>query len=143
MVVKQIARDYEMFLNMRDASGMNANTPVVTHTYSYLQPRPKGTHVFGHQFHDGWVSIYLKDKGITDPGEQLDVAKRMLELHRDSVSTVTASNFLVVDTLKVLSTGGKPDTSLFFDEIHPNRKGFKKVGKYIRRKAKSEGVWPL
>lgn len=142
VVVRQIARDYKMFLNMRDASGLNSNTPVVTHVYSYLQPRPKGTHVFGHQFNDGWISIYLKDKGVTDPDDQLSVAKRMLELHRDSVSTVSANNFLVVDTLKVLSSGGKPDTSLFFDEIHPNRKGFEKVGKFIRKKAKDAGLWP-
>jgi lysophospholipase L1-like esterase len=142
VVVKQIARDYKMFLNMRDASGLNANTPVITHSYSYLQPRPKGTHAFGHQFNDGWISIYLNDKGITDPDDQLVITNKMLELFRDSLNSVIADNFLVADTLKVLSTGGKPDTSLFFDEIHPNRKGFDKVGKFIQRKAKAAGFWP-
>ena len=142
-VIKQIARDYKMFLDLRDASGLNAHTPVITHVYSYLQPRPVGTHVFGHQFNDGWISIYLNDKGITDPADQLRVAKRMLELYRDSVNSITASNFLVVDTLKVLMKQGVPDTSLFFDEIHPNREGFKKVGRFIKNKAKQANMWPV
>ena len=99
--------------------------------------------MFGHQFNDGWISIYLNDKGITDPANQLRVAKRMLELYRDSVNSITASNFLVVDTLKVLMKQGVPDTSLFFDEIHPNREGFKKVGQFIRNKAKKANMWPV
>lgn len=142
-VIKQIARDYKMFLDMRDASGLNARTPVVTHVYSYLQPRPIGTHVFGHQFNDGWVSIYLNDKGITKAEDQLRIARRMLELYRDSLLSITANNFLVVDTLKVLTRQGAPDTSLFFDEIHPNRKGFTMLGRYIRTKAKQANMWPV
>jgi lysophospholipase L1-like esterase len=141
-VIKQIARDYKMFLDMRDASGLNAHTPVITHVYSYLQPRPKGTHVFGHQFNDGWISIYLNDKGVTKAVDQLRIARRMLELYRDSLLSINANNFLVVDTLKVLTNQGVPDTSLFYDEIHPNRKGFDKVGKFIRTKARQANMWP-
>lgn len=141
-VIDQIKKDYEMFLSMRDQSQNNSTTPVITHVYSYLAPRPVGTHFFKWMFDEGWISIYLDDKGIIDQAEKNDIAVGMLDAFYDALSSINANYFLVVDTRTILSNNGRPDIDQFYDEIHPKSDGFKKVAKTIIYEAKAKNYWP-
>ena len=84
-----------------------------------------------------------EDKNISDPEEQGEIIKSMLRQFSLSLATLQDkfSNFLVVDTLNVLMKHKQPDISLFHDEIHPNKAGFKKVMSRIKSVAKKKGFW--
>ena len=142
--LKRINMHYENALNIISKSSINKNTPVVAHTYSYLQPRRIGTHLGPVTFNEGWIARYMEeDKNISDPEEQGEIIKSMLRQFSLSLATLQDkfSNFLVVDTLNVLMKHKQPDISLFHDEIHPNKAGFKKVMSRIKSVAKKKGFW--
>jgi hypothetical protein len=71
------------------------------------------------------------------------VVKTLLTRFRDAMQQLENEfpRFLLVDTLRTLSTSGKPDVSLFHDEIHPNLRGFRKVFRRIKRVARARNMW--
>jgi len=140
-----VVNGYSRFLKMRDTSSLNENTPVITHVYSYLTPREVGTHIGNIDFNKGWVKKHLKHQGIQDEEEQYEILVEMLDAFYRRVVKLEATfkNFMVVDTRKLLLKNGRPDISLWFDEIHPNIKGFKKITNHIRKAAQQRGLWNL
>lgn len=144
--VGSVSNGYDRFLHMRDNSVLNESTPVITHVYSYLTPREVGTHIGDIMFNKGWIKRHLKHQGIKDKDEQSDIVIEMLDsLYRHLVMVEKKyNNFLVVDTRNVLSKNGVPDVERWwYDEIHPNSEGFKKVTNHIRKKAIDSGLWNL
>ena len=139
-----VIKGYERFLNMRNTS-LNKDTPVITHVYSYLQPREVGTHVGPVMFNKGWIKVHLKHQGIKEEDEQYEIIQEMLDAFYRRLKKLESSysNFLVVDTRKLLLKQGIPDLSYWFDEIHPNTRGFKKIAKHIRKEAIDAGLWSL
>ena len=140
-----INRYYSNVLNVISrGSKRNKDTPVIAHTYSYLKPRRVGTYLGPIMFSEGWIARYMEEeKNIRDPKEQTEIIKAMLRQFASSLAKLQEkfSNFLVVDTLNVLSKNNAPDLNLFHDEIHPNREGFKKVMSRIKTVAKKKGFW--
>ena len=138
-----IAAGYRHFLQVKEQSARNRHAPVLTHTYSYLKPREVGTRIGPVMSGKGWVKIHLKHQGIKDKHEQYAIVVEMLDAFHRSIKPLEAefSSFLVVDTREVLLKQGKPNLSLWRDEIHPNSKGFRKLAKHIRRVARQEGLW--
>jgi hypothetical protein len=143
--ISDVAKGYERFLNLRNTSALNEETPIITHTYSYLQPREVGTHIGPMEFGNGWVKKHFKHQGVADPDEQYDIISGMLDALYRRLAMIESSyaNFLVVDTRKVLLKNGVPNLAWWYDEIHPNSQGFKRVAKYIRSTAQSAGLWNL
>ncbi|MCW9005882.1 MAG: hypothetical protein OQK70_11500 [Gammaproteobacteria bacterium] len=140
-----VVNGYSRFLKMRDTSSLNENTPVITHVYSYLTPREVGTHIGNIDFNKGWVKKHLKHQGIQDEDEQYEILVEMLDAFYRRVVKLEATfkNFMVVDTRKLLLKNGRPDLNLWFDEIHPNIRGFKKITKHIRKMAQQRDMWNL
>ena len=142
-VVDYLKRDYEQFIELRNNSRLNGATPIITHSYSRLKTRQKGTEAFGIKFNKGWLDVYLHDKGFTDQDEKNQIAAGMLSRFRRALGQIEADNFLVVNTLDVLlDEHNQPDERLFHDEIHPNDDGFEKVAKVIMQVAREAGFWP-
>ena len=142
-VVDYLKLDYERFIALRNNSQLNSATPVITHCYSRLMTRQKGTEAFGIKFNKGWLDVYLHDKGFTDQDEKNQIAGGMLTRFRRALEQIEAENFLVVDTLDVLLDASyQPDVALFHDEIHPNDAGFERVAKTIMQEAREAGYWP-
>lgn len=135
LMLSNIAKGYSRFLKMRDSSELNSSTPVLTHSYSYLQPRNVGTHIGPIKISGGWVKRHLSHLGIKDNDEQGEIINTMLDAFHDRVKEVEAcsKNFVVLDLRRLLLKNGRPDVSLWHDEIHPNAKGFKKIGRYINK----------
>ena len=144
-MLTDVVKGYTRFLNLRNDTDLNKDTPVVTHVYSYLQPREVGTHIGPIEFNKGWIKVHLKHQGIKDEDEQYEIVQEMLDGFYRRLKKLEAShtNFLVVDTRKVLLKQGTPDLNSWFDEIHPNTRGFKKIAKHIRKEAISAGLWSL
>lgn len=140
-----VVNGYSRFLKMRDTSSLNEKTPVITHVYSYLTPREVGTHIGSIDFNKGWVKLHLKHQGIKDEDEQYDILQEMLDAFYRRVVKLEKifNNFLVVDTRQLLLKNSQPDLNLWFDEIHPNIKGFKKITRHIRKVAQARGLWHL
>ena len=143
--MSDVVKGYSRFLKMRNSSALNEATPVITHVYSYLTPREVGTHIGNIDFNKGWVKKHLKHQGIRDEEEQYDILLEMLDAFYRRVIKLEKdfNNFLVVDTRKLLLKNGQPDINLWFDEIHPNIKGFKKITRHIRKTAQQRGLWNL
>ncbi|WP_133510707.1 hypothetical protein [Candidatus Thiosymbion oneisti] len=125
----------------------NEYAKVVTHCYSYLTPRPVSLPIppFGIQFGNGEIYRHLHGQGITDVDEMYDIVIYMLRYFRDQMKTLEDDhdNFVISDTLEVLlGPDGKPDMSLWYDEVHPNSKGFRLVATKIREDARARGCWP-
>lgn len=144
-MLSDVAKGYTRFLKLRNDTNLNKDTPVVTHVYSYLQPREIGTHIGPIMFDKGWIKVHLKHQGIKDEDEQYEIVQEMLDAfyRRLKKLETTHPNFLVADTRKVLLKQGMPDVNLWFDEIHPNTRGFKKIAKHIRKEAIAAGLWSL
>lgn len=142
--LRHIVADYRKILRVISRSTANRRTPVIAHTYSNLKPRKVGTHLGAIKFNRGWVARYMdEDKHISDEDEQQEIIKTLLTRFRDAMQQLENDfpRFLLVDTLRTLSTGGKPDVSLFHDEIHPNLRGFRKVFRRIKRVARDRKMW--
>lgn len=139
-MIDQVVQGYRRFLALRNQS-LNENTPA--HTYSYLTPREGGTHLGPIKFNKGWIKRHLKHQGIVEPAEQYDIVVAMLDAFYLRVSQLESefARFLVVDTRNLLIKSGAPDPALWFDEIHPNDKGFKKLAQHIRHVATLKGYW--
>ena len=87
--------------------------------------------------------IHLKHQGIRDDDEQYEIVTEMLDAFYRRVKKLEDefASFLVVDTRTLLSKQGVPNLDLWHDEIHPNKKGFRKLAKYIRKCAQEVEMW--
>ncbi len=143
MILSDVVDNYKNLIKLRNNSKINKKTPIVCHCYSYLKPRKVGTKLFGAMFGKGWVKQYLDRLDIPQSDQQAIIIA-MLDRFYKSVKKLESNhdNFFVVDTRKVLMKKGKPNVSLFHDEIHPKGKGFKQVAKVIKKEAKNRGAWP-
>ena len=140
-VLSDITEDYKHFIKMVRTSTKNATTPIITHSYCYLEPRQKGTVFLGIKLNKGWIKVYLDDKNITVKEEQIDLVKGLLTACYEAMKSIDDDKFLVVDTRELLMRNGKPDTTFFHDEIHPSSKGFEIVTKKIIEEASNHGFW--
>lgn len=140
----KVISGYRRFLTMLGTT-VNSNTPVITHTYAYLEPRKVGTHFLGIKFNKGWIAQHLEHQGVKDRDEQFEIVKEIFDRFYQHISVLQAdfSQFLVVDTRRTLLKQGVPNTQWFHDEIHPTSAGFKKVFNKIRKEATDAGKWPL
>ena len=82
---------------------------------------------------------------ISEPGDEASsiFKARGKQMRRLKKLESSYPKFLVVDTRKVLLKKSIPDLTYWFDEIHPNTLGFKKLAKHIRKEAMNTGLWLL
>lgn len=140
----KVINGYRRFMKMM-ATTINADTPVITHTYAYLEPRKVGTRFFGIKFNRGWIARHLEHQGIKDLDEQLEIVYTIFDRYHQHISAVQQDfpKLLVVDTRRTLLKSGVPNTEWFHDEIHPTSAGFKRVYNKIRKDAMAAEMWPL
>lgn len=144
VVLSEIASWYCDFLDSLPETA-NANAKVVTHCYDYFIPRPYGTPILGIPLSEGDAHRHLIKHHIEDREEMFDITSTFLNRLLDSQKKLENdySNLTVADTLGTLNgNDGGPDLSHWYDEIHPNSEGFRKIAKKIRKEARIRGCWP-
>ena len=145
-VVSDVVSGYERFLRMVRSSQLNARTPIITHAYSYLQPREAGTRFGPIKFGKGWIARYLKQLGVRDEHEQYDIVVEMLDAFYGRLATLNGKfdRFMAVDTRRLLlKRDGTPDLRYWRDEVHPNDAGYRQLTRTIRERASDRGLWTL
>ncbi len=140
----KVINGYRRFMKMM-ATTINADTPVITHTYAYLEPRKVGTRFFGIEFNRGWIARHLEHQSIKNLDEQLEIVYTIFDRYHQHISALQQEfpKLLAVDTRRTLLKSGVPNTEWFHDEIHPTSAGFKRVYKKIRKDAMAAEMWPL
>lgn len=142
-VIDRIVDGYRHFFKVKESNKLNKETPVLSHSYSYMTPREIGTHIGPIKFNNGWIKIHLDHQGIKNEDEQYEIIVEMLDAFYRAMKPLESEylNFIMVDTREVLLKNGKPNLDLWHDEIHPNRAGFGLVAEHIRAVARNEGLW--
>lgn len=142
--VNEIVEGYDRFLIYKNTT-RNISTPVITHSYCYLKPRKVGTHIGKIEFNQGWVCIHLEHQNITDSVEQYLILRKMLDYFFNEIKKLESrhNSFIIVDIRELLFSNGEPDTSFWYDEIHPNSEGFKIIADHIKKEVKLQGLWTL
>lgn len=143
-LVDEIERLYNGMFALRDASTLNANTPILLFPYAYFKPRFKGTTVLNQSFSEGWVAKGCSMKGIK-PAHWQTIAVTLIDTFYNMLKRLEAANtnVLVVDTRTRLTNGERPLLRYFADEIHPNTQGFRRLARSLKNAAEKAGYWAI
>ncbi|MGV6859857.1 MAG: hypothetical protein ACWA5X_12915, partial [bacterium] len=135
-LIDSIKQGYRSIAALRDKPGSRSNgTPIVTHTYSYVTPRPSPTRVFGIGLTGPWLYTAFTEKEI--PGaDWLKLAEYLIDTLAEGLQSLSneIDDFHVVDTRRVLTRAGlgtSGDDADWLNEIHPNSEGYAKLAKAI------------
>lgn len=114
----------------RDGAGSNsANVPIFMHTYALAQPRKAPVRHFNH---GPWLFPACLWLGIHS-SLWLDLSRLLLEELAACLKSIDLPNFHVVDTFTLTTTlipadqAAEGDSHDWENEIHPNRRGYKKL----------------
>lgn len=128
--LSQIRLVYEELIERAMDFSVNKAIRVVTHTYDIAIPDRKGFAVFDiFPMGRSWMYPYLRSAGISDPGDQQNIARFMLTEFAStlkSVETRFPHVFKVVDTQGTLTK-----QSQWRNEIHPTPQGFRLISEKI------------
>lgn len=127
--LEQIAAVHEELIERVAQFSGNPATRVVTHTYDYALPSPKGFELFDvFPLGESWMHPILMERNITDPQEQRLLVREMLHALKARLMQIQAAypeRFVVVDTQGLLHDGQ------WRNEIHPTPAGFRLVARKI------------
>jgi lysophospholipase L1-like esterase len=130
-VYATIRQRIEAILAVRDQSPINADTPVIFHSYSYMTPRNVAHRVLAFNVAGPWVYPALLALGITDSALQQAISRELTDRFYQLLQSIAADarrNFHVVDVRSVIAPVPASErdgqAALWSDEIHPNSAGF-------------------
>lgn len=133
-VYGEIRRNLEAILQIRDQSSVNAQTPVMLHSYSYLTPRNYGHHILKWNVTGPWVYPQFLDLGITDCALQQAICTALTDRFYDMLCEMAAlpnANLHIVDcrqTVPPVPAEVRDEKSdLWDDELHPSSKGYEMI----------------
>jgi hypothetical protein len=126
-----VAAAYGDLIDYCDEYSLNKSIKIVSHTYDYAIPSPKGASFLGGLIKasggKSWMYPYLKEKGIPKEIHQ-SIANYMIDRLADVLLTLQHKR---QDRFKVVDTRGTVSASEWINEIHPNKKGFGKIAQKI------------
>ncbi len=105
------------------------DVPLFMHTYALAQPRDAPVRIVGG---GPWLFPACVWLGI-DPALWLDLSRLLLEELAACIRSIDLPNFHVVDTMNLTTTlipaaaGTSGDSNDWDNEIHPNRRGYRKL----------------
>lgn len=130
-VYAEIRQRLESIMQTRDASGMNAATPIVIHSYSYLMPRNYGHHILMWNIRGPWVLPQFLQFGIINPALQQAICSVLTDRFYAmlcEMAAVPGANLHVVDvraTIPPVEAAIRDLKSVLWDdELHPSSDGY-------------------
>lgn len=124
---------FKRYIDLRNASEINQDTPILVQTYDYVVPRHHPATILGFEMADhAWIHPKYLRLGIEDP----EMQKHSIWILLDEMSAMLhglaaeQENFHVADTrgtLEVVSSDYKSIDGDWRDEMHPSAKGYNKL----------------
>jgi lysophospholipase L1-like esterase len=140
-LVEDVQAGYRRIAALREASEIPANRgiPIVVHTYDYPTPRNSPAKFVGIPVRGPWLFPALNSAGVFDPTLRQAISDYLLRALGDGIAALEAgpgaiANFHVVktrDTLERAQPGATGSSGDWQNEIHPNVKGYKKLGERL------------
>ena len=139
-MVEGVKQRYRDIVAIRDEPGsINANVPIVIHTYDYPMPRNAPAKFLIAGFTGPWLFKALK----TVPAKHhFEIARRVIDALAGGLTDLTTGpgalpKFYVVNTRGTLvpsAPGSMGNNNDWMNEIHPNPQGYRKIARKIAPK---------
>ena len=119
----------------------NQDIPIVIHTYDYPTPRNSPAYFFGVARFGPWLYKVMIDAKIPKK-DWVILSDYLFDKLADKILSLSKGqnkipNFHAVDTRNTLvraKLGATGNSGDWFNEIHPNKNGYKKIARLIERK---------
>ncbi len=118
--LRQLELAYQELVDIRD--DVNAGCVIYTHGYDWAIPTGKGVKI-GPIRSGPWLRPFLERRNITDPSDQRNVIRWMIDQFNDMLIDLGKANAHMVH-VDCRGTLGPND---WHNELHPSRDGFKAV----------------
>lgn len=129
-VFDRIRQRIASILALRDQSEINADTPLIFHSYSYITPRNVGHKVLAFRVAGPWVYPALLALGITDCGLQQAISRELTDRFYHLLQELAGQSrqVHVIDVRNIIApvpcAERDAQSDLWNDEIHPSSAGF-------------------
>ena len=140
-LVEDVQAGYRRIAALRAASEIPANRaiPIVAHIYDYPTPRNSPAKFIGIPVRGPWLFPALNSAGVLDPTLRQAISDYLLRALGDGIAALgtgpgAIANFHFVmtrDTLERAQPGATGSSGDWQNEIHPNVKGYKKLGEKL------------
>ncbi len=129
-----ISEAYRKLAAIRDGSELNAQCPLVVHTYDYPTPRDAPALFFGSKIRGPWLYDDLVGKSIPT-SLWIPIAERLIDAVAGTITGLGSGRnaipfFTAIDTRNTLvraELGTKKKSGDWRNEIHPDKGGHKKL----------------
>lgn len=132
--LERVRRNFLKFMDSRNASGLNADCPILTCSYDFVTPRDCPARLLGVPVKGPWIKPRMESVGVDSPNEQKEIADYLLRAFLERVLQSLAedgqNNFHVLNTQGTLTPARPTDTQSagdWADEIHPSGQGWSKL----------------
>ncbi len=131
--LKELKACFKRYIDLRNASKINHDIPILVQTYDYVVPRHQPATILGFEMTDhAWIYPKYQERGIEDPEMQMRSIWILLDEMSAMLHTLAdeEENFHVVDTrgtLEIVPPGYRRIDGDWRDEMHPSAKGYKKL----------------
>lgn len=129
-----LAQSFTGIVNfVRDHGGPNANVPIFCHTYDYPTPNDSPATILGARVGSAWMFPRLTERGVPQ-ALWVPLADHLLEHMAGVLKGLALPDFHVVNTLGTIARaelGARRESGDWSNEIHPNRSGYKKLGRRV------------
>ena len=130
--ITQVMHAYEDLIEYCNEYSLNRDIRIITHTYDYLVPDPRGAEFFGGLFKlnrgQSWIYPFLIEKAVPEQHHQ-PLVKYLINRLADNLLKLEAR---YSQRLVVADTRGTIDPHKGWqNEIHPKPGGFKKLARII------------
>jgi len=130
-LVADVQQGYRDIVALRDSTPLNANVPIVVHTYDYPTPRNAPAKFLFVGFLGPWLHRALEAARVPEP-LRAGVADRLLDALAEGIRALARElpAFHVVDTRRTLvpaAPGALGSSGDWLNEIHPTPAGYAKI----------------
>lgn len=118
---------------VRDHGGPNAHVPIFCHTYDYPTPNDSPATILGVRVGSSWMHPRLVERNVPQ-ALWIPVSDYLLKHMASVLKGLVLPDFHVINTLDTIARaqlGARGESGEWLNEIHPNRSGYKKLGRKV------------
>jgi lysophospholipase L1-like esterase len=125
---------------VRRNGGPNAHVPIFCHTYDFPTPNDAPATILGARVGSAWMYPHLVERNVPQV-LWTALAEYLLRHLAARLKSLALEDFHVVNTLDTITRaqlGARGESGDWSNEIHPNRSGYKKLGRKLAKAVADE-----